>query len=154
VRIERVKGPIRRAYLPSESQPVIFGVHGAVAEHYKVPAGAVEYHATTLDYIVAAAAGWLTGTFGGALEARQVSASNDRLVSEAVGEVELERRVLVIRRIHVKLRLKAEEAHRETAVRVHGVFAENCPVYLSLRNAVQMTTELIFEPLARGTEGA
>ncbi len=57
VRIERIKGPIRRAYLPAESKPVIFGVHGAVAEHYKVPPGAYEEHATTLDYIVAAAAG-------------------------------------------------------------------------------------------------
>jgi hypothetical protein len=37
VRIERVKGPLRRAYLPAEQVPVIFGVHGAVAEHYKVP---------------------------------------------------------------------------------------------------------------------
>ena len=36
VRIERVKGPIRKAYLPAETDPVIFGVH--VAEHYKVPA--------------------------------------------------------------------------------------------------------------------
>jgi hypothetical protein len=33
VRIERVKGPVRKAYLPAESEPVIFGVHGAVAEH-------------------------------------------------------------------------------------------------------------------------
>jgi hypothetical protein len=57
VRIERVKGPVRRAYLPAEQQPVIFGVHGAVAEHYKVPPGDLEPHATTLDYIVAAAAG-------------------------------------------------------------------------------------------------
>jgi len=57
VRIERVKGPVRRAYLPTESQPVIFGVHGAVAEHYKVPPNVLEPHATTLDYIVAAAAG-------------------------------------------------------------------------------------------------
>lgn len=57
VRIERVKGPLRRAYLPAEDNPVLFGVHGAVAEHYKVPAGASEPHATTLDYIVAAAAG-------------------------------------------------------------------------------------------------
>jgi|KBSMisStandDraft_5_1062788.scaffolds.fasta_scaffold256020_2 hypothetical protein len=57
VRIERVKGPVRRAYLPAESQPVTFGVHGAVAEHYKVPAAVLEPHATTLDYIVAAAAG-------------------------------------------------------------------------------------------------
>jgi hypothetical protein len=57
VRIERVKGPVRKAYLPTESEPVIFGVHGAVAEHYKVPASVAEPHATTLDYIVAAAAG-------------------------------------------------------------------------------------------------
>jgi hypothetical protein len=57
VRIERVKGPIRRAYLPAESEPVIFGVHGAVARHYKVAPGALPPHATTLDYIVAATAG-------------------------------------------------------------------------------------------------
>ena len=57
VRIERVEGPLRRAWLPAEQQPVLFGVHGAVAEHYKVPAEVLEPHATTLDYIVAAAAG-------------------------------------------------------------------------------------------------
>ena len=57
VRIERVKGPVRRAYLPAESEPVIFGVHGAVAEHYKVSTAITKPHATTLDYIVAAAAG-------------------------------------------------------------------------------------------------
>jgi len=57
VRIERVKGPTRRAWLPAESEPVLFGAHGAVAEHYKIPAEALEPHATTLDYIVAAAAG-------------------------------------------------------------------------------------------------
>ena len=57
VRIERVNGPLRRAYLPAETTPVIFGVHGAVAEHYKVPPALLEPHATTLDYIIAAAAG-------------------------------------------------------------------------------------------------
>jgi hypothetical protein len=57
VRIERVKGPVRKAYLPAESEPVIFGVHGAVAKHYKVPPDVAEPRATTLDYIIAAAAG-------------------------------------------------------------------------------------------------
>jgi hypothetical protein len=57
VRIERVKGPLRKAYLPAEADPVLFGVHGAVARHYKVPPDVFEPHATTLDYIVAAAAG-------------------------------------------------------------------------------------------------
>jgi uncharacterized OsmC-like protein len=65
-------------------------------------------------------------------------------VGEALGEIELENNVLVIRRIHVRLMLKAEEAHRETANRVHGIFADKCPVYLSLKSAITMTTELIF----------
>src|SRR5258708_18450163 len=83
IRIERVKGPIRRAFLPAEQQPVIFGVHGAVAKHYKVAPDAYEPHATTLDYVIAAAAGCLTGTFGGALEARQNPASTVRPSGEA-----------------------------------------------------------------------
>ena len=53
----------------------------------------------------------------------------------------------MIRRIHVTLRLTSDEAHRETAFRVHEFFAAKCPVYLSLRNAIAMTTELIFEPI-------
>ncbi|HEY1242382.1 MAG TPA: hypothetical protein VGF16_17585 [Bryobacteraceae bacterium] len=57
VKIERLKGPLRRAWLPAEAAPVLFGVHGAVAEHYKVPPQVLDPHATTLDYIVAAAAG-------------------------------------------------------------------------------------------------
>jgi uncharacterized OsmC-like protein len=90
----------------------------------------------------------LTGTFGGALEARQIDASNERLTSEAVGEVELENNVLVIRRIHVKLRLKADESHRETVERVHGFYAAKCPVYLSLKNAIGITTEFSIEPVS------
>ena len=34
--IERKRGPLRIAHLPGESQPVIYSVHGAIAEHYKV----------------------------------------------------------------------------------------------------------------------
>jgi uncharacterized OsmC-like protein len=51
----------------------------------------------------------------------------------------------VIKRIHVRMTLKAEDAHRETATRVHGIFADKCPVYRSLKAAIQMTTELILE---------
>ncbi|MEO8073832.1 MAG: hypothetical protein ABI686_11405 [Acidobacteriota bacterium] len=57
IRIERETGPNRLAYLPAESEPVKFGVHGAVAEHYKVSTDVAEPHATTLDYVVAAAGG-------------------------------------------------------------------------------------------------
>ena len=57
VRIERQRGPLRLAYLPAEVAPVVFGVHSEVAEHYKVSPDAYPAHATTLDYVVAAAAG-------------------------------------------------------------------------------------------------
>ena len=57
VRIERVKGPLRRAFLPAEKEPVVFGVHGAVAEHYGRAPGSYVPHATTLDYVVAATGG-------------------------------------------------------------------------------------------------
>jgi hypothetical protein len=57
VRIERVKGPLRRAYLPAEPDPVFFGVHGAVADHYHVDMKDHDPHATTIDYLVASAAG-------------------------------------------------------------------------------------------------
>ncbi len=57
VRIERVKGPLRRAYLPVEPAPVLFGVHSAIAEHYRVDPQVHEPHAATLDYLVAATAG-------------------------------------------------------------------------------------------------
>ena len=58
VRIERVKGPLRLAYLPGEARPVTFSVHGAIAEHYKIDPAALDgSHAATLDYVVAATAG-------------------------------------------------------------------------------------------------
>ena len=55
--IERIRGPIRRAYLPHTKEPVMFGVHSEVAEHYGVDPEFFEPTATTLDYVVAAAAG-------------------------------------------------------------------------------------------------
>lgn len=57
VRIVRDRGPIRRAFLPAEPDAVFFGTHGEVREHYGTAPGQYPDHATTLDYVVAAAAG-------------------------------------------------------------------------------------------------
>lgn len=57
IEITRQRGPVRLAKLPAEEEPVVFGTHGPVAEHYGVPPGAFPEHATTLDYVVAAAGG-------------------------------------------------------------------------------------------------
>jgi hypothetical protein len=58
VRIERITGPKRLAYLPAEEEPVEFGVHGAIAKHYGVtPEKITKEHATTIDYVIAATGG-------------------------------------------------------------------------------------------------
>jgi hypothetical protein len=57
VRIERLGGPRRLAYLPAAEEPVRFGVHSEVAEHYGADPQKVPPEPTTLDYVVAAAAG-------------------------------------------------------------------------------------------------
>ncbi len=62
-----------------------------------------------------------------------------------MGEIEKEEGVLVIKRIHVRMNLKAPAGERETAERVHGFYQDRCPVYRSLRAAIAITTELVFE---------
>ena len=74
----------------------------------------------------------MLGTFGGALEARHIDASNGKLVGEVTGEVETEEGVLVIRRIHVAMHLVASEKTRGTVERVHGIYAMRCPLYRTL----------------------
>jgi len=86
----------------------------------------------------------MVGTFGGALEARQIDASNGKLTAEITGEVETEDGVLVIRRIHVLMRLQASADARAIAERVHGIYAMNCPLYRTLRNAIQLSSSVEF----------
>jgi uncharacterized OsmC-like protein len=48
--------------------------------------------------------------------------------------------------VHVRLELRAGPEHRETAERVHGIFADACPLYRSLKAAIAITTELVLVP--------
>lgn len=88
----------------------------------------------------------MMGTFGGALEARQIDASNGKLTADVTGEVETEEGVLVIRRIHVAMRLAAPESSRLTVERTHAVYAMRCPLYRTLHEAIQLTSS--FELIA------
>ena len=80
------------------------------------------------------------GTFGGALEARQIDASNGKLTADVTGEVEAEEGVLAIRRIYVAMRLLAPQEAKQTAERVHGIYAMRCPLYRTLHKAIQLTS--------------
>jgi hypothetical protein len=98
VKVEPVEGKIRRAQIPGKEEPVLFGVHSEVAEHYGISPDAEDPHPSTLDYLVAAAGGWLLGTFAGALAACHVSFDKDSLYADTVGEIEVESKVLVVKR--------------------------------------------------------
>ncbi len=93
----------------------------------------------------------MLGTFGGALEARQIDASNGRLTADVTGEVETEEGVLVIRRIHVAMRLVAPEEVKQTVERVHGIYAMHCPLYRTLRKAIQLTSSYALMPPTAGS---
>ncbi len=93
----------------------------------------------------------MMGTFGGALEARKIDASNGKLTADVTGEVETEDGVLVIRRIHVAMKLAAGEEARGTVERVHGMYAMSCPLYRTLHKAIALTSS--YELVAAGTAG-
>lgn len=82
----------------------------------------------------------MVGTFGGALEARQIDASGGKLRAEVRGEVASDGGTLVIKRIHVAFSLDGAGDRAEVVERVHGVFAGKCPVYRSLEGAIEITS--------------
>ena len=61
---------------------------------------------------------------------------------EAVGEVEKEDGVLVIKRIDVHYRLRIPADRHADAERVHGFHARFCPVARSLEGSIEVSTHL------------
>ena len=90
----------------------------------------------------------MLGTFGGALEARHIDASHGRLTGEITGEVETEDGVLVIRRIHLAMRLIAPEEVKAVVERVHEMYAMRCPLYRTFHTTLQLTSSYTLVPLS------
>jgi uncharacterized OsmC-like protein len=96
----------------------------------------------------------MLGTFAGALDARKINAKDGRLSCEVRGEIEDDGGVLIIKRVHVTHNLRADDpaAVRETVERVHGVYAQSCPVYRSLIPAFPITSSVEIVSEASGAE--
>lgn len=56
-RIRRERGPMRTAWIPAKGEPITFGVHSEVAEHYGVDPEQYPPDTTTIDYMIAATGG-------------------------------------------------------------------------------------------------
>ena len=88
----------------------------------------------------------MTGTFGGALEARGIPAGEGYLESDTIGEIEKEGNVLVIKRINITYKLKVDpqllEEKRDAIDRVMRVHPNSCPVYRSISGSIDISAEL------------
>ena len=69
------------------------------------------------------------------------------MTSEVKGEIELDGKVMVIKRIHVTYHLKLQPDQRETAEKVHGFHMDYCPVARSMKGCVAFTTDLEMEDI-------
>jgi uncharacterized OsmC-like protein len=68
--------------------------------------------------------------------------SFENLHGETVGEIEVESKVLVIKRIKQLFHLTAKEQDRETIERVLKVYADGCPVAASIKGSIEISSEL------------
>ena len=140
------KSKIKRAEIEGFPGAIRMGIHGGIAEYFKL--SPEEPMASTLDYIVAAVGGCMTGTVGGALEARGISASPDKLQVEAVGTIEDVdgKMILTSIKLHYKLTLpKDKRAAAERALMHHeGLCAASESVRRGIK--VEWESELVEEP--------
>ena len=73
---------------------------------------------------------------------RRLIGENQWGLRDVTGEVETDEGVLVIRRIHVAMRLAAPEDTRPTVDRVHGIYAMRCPLYRTLHDAIALSSSV------------
>ncbi len=59
-----------------------------------------------------------------------------------MGEIETEKKILVLKRIEQTFHLSAEEKDREKIERVINVYADSCPVARSIKGSIEITSKL------------
>ena len=63
-----------------------------------------------------------------------------------MGEIEVESKVLVVKRIKQTFHLTADEEDREIIERMLEVYADSCPVARSVRDSIDISSDLDFTP--------
>lgn len=140
---ESGKGKVKKAFIGDFPQPVRMGLHGGVKKFYHVESG--EDLPTTLDFVVAALGGCLTGTLGSALEARNIPAGPDDLSTSVEGYIENIENKPLITRVCVKYKLKVPKGTKGEVERIVQGHEKNCAVSQSLRRGitVEFTADII-----------
>jgi uncharacterized OsmC-like protein len=110
------------------------GIHGGVAEFFKLQPD--EPLPSTLDYVVAAVGGCLTGTVAGALEARGLRTGCEKLEAEAEGRLEEVDGKLLLTHVTVKYRIKVPKDKRASVEAALQHHESRCPVSESIRRGI------------------
>jgi len=133
------KSKIKRAEIEGFPGAIRMGIHGGIAQYFKLSPD--EPMASTLDYIVAAVGGCMTGTVAGALEARGVSANPDKLQVEAEGRIEDVDGKMILTGIKLHYRLKVPKEKRATVERALEHHEGLCAASESVRRGITVEWE-------------
>jgi uncharacterized OsmC-like protein len=136
VKVQKEPGNSKVKRVQIEGFPGVtrMGIHGGIAEFFKLQPE--EPLPSTLDYVVAAVGGCLTGTIAGALEARGIRTDSGKLEAEAEGRMEEVDGKLLLTHITVKYRLKVPKDSRAAAERALQHHESRCPVSESVRRGI------------------
>jgi uncharacterized OsmC-like protein len=145
------KNKIKRAEIEGFPGAVRMGVHGGVAQFFKLTPE--EPMVSTLDYIVAAVGGCMTGTIAGALEARGVSANPDKLRVEAEGRIEDVDGKMILTGIKLRYHLKIPKDKRATVERALEHHEGLCAASESVRRGITVEWESDIEEEAGSEAG-
>jgi uncharacterized OsmC-like protein len=127
---------IKRAEIEGFPGAIRMGVHGGIAKYFKLNPD--EPTASTLDYIVSAVGGCMTGTVAGALEARGISATPDNLQVEAEGTIEDVEGKMILTRIKLRYKIKVPKDKRITVERALEHHEGLCAASESVRRGINV----------------
>jgi uncharacterized OsmC-like protein len=148
VKIVREPGnsKIKSAEIEGFPGAIRMGIHGGIAEYFKLSPD--EPMPSTLDYIVAAVGGCMTGTVAGALAARGIKADPDKLQVEAEGSIEEVDGKMILTGIKLHYRLKVPKDKRASVERALEHHEGLCAASESVRRGitVEWDSEIQEEP--------
>jgi len=142
---------IKRAEIEGFPGAVRMGIHGGVAQYFKLSPD--EPMASTLDYIVAAVGGCMTGTVAGALEARGVRTDPEKLQVEAEGRIEEVDGKMILTGIKLRYRLKVPKDKRAAVERALEHHEGLCAASESVRRGIHVEWESDIQEEAETSAG-
>jgi uncharacterized OsmC-like protein len=134
VRLEKVKGPIRHAYVEGFAEPIRVGVHGGIKKYYGVEPE--EDLPATLDYLIVAITSCLLGTLTAALEVRQIPAEPGKVNATVEGDIAPIDKILRVTEIRVHYDIRIPPGKREAAERAVATHEQKCPAASSVRGCI------------------